>query len=179
MLRSHEQSSIQNEINKIIELTSPFPMTERLAARIYRAYGASSVERLQRNPYVLARDIHGIGQQTATKIANIIEAKLGKTFSPQIPMRAIVPKYQYRGAGRGKLSAEQLRCLKLQLRNAPSQVMPPYIPLNNPDHWTVHDLKQAVNYLYRVRWANTSSYYDLFKKCNMRYSREVKAFVPK
>jgi len=43
-----------------------------LALKIYRAYGAETVVRVEQNPYSLARDIHGIGFLLADRIAGAI-----------------------------------------------------------------------------------------------------------
>jgi exodeoxyribonuclease V alpha subunit len=39
------------------------------AVRIYKTYGEGAIERVQTDPYCLARDIHGIGFKTADQIA--------------------------------------------------------------------------------------------------------------
>ena len=39
------------------------------ALRIYRQYGESAIEKVRENPYILARDIHGIGFKSADQIA--------------------------------------------------------------------------------------------------------------
>ena len=39
------------------------------AVRIYKTYGEKAIERVQSDPYALARDIHGIGFTTADRIA--------------------------------------------------------------------------------------------------------------
>ena len=39
------------------------------AVRIYKTYGESAIERLRSNPYLLAREIHGIGFKSADQIA--------------------------------------------------------------------------------------------------------------
>jgi exodeoxyribonuclease V alpha subunit len=39
------------------------------AVRIYKIYGENAIERVRSNPYALARDIHGIGFETADRIA--------------------------------------------------------------------------------------------------------------
>lgn len=41
--------------------------------RIYKKYGAAAVEKVQENPYRLARDIHGIGFQLADKAAERLD----------------------------------------------------------------------------------------------------------
>lgn len=55
------------------------------ALRIYKTYGDKAIERLQDNPYILVRDIHGIGFLTADKMAqsmgiphdSVLRAKAG------------------------------------------------------------------------------------------------------
>ena len=42
------------------------------AVRIYKTYGEKAIERVQADPYTLARDIHGIGFATADRIAQKI-----------------------------------------------------------------------------------------------------------
>ena len=42
------------------------------AVRIYKTYGEQAIERVQADPYTLARDIHGIGFATADRIAQKI-----------------------------------------------------------------------------------------------------------
>ena len=42
------------------------------AVRIYRTYGDQAIERVRSNPYVLAKDIYGIGFKTADQIAQNI-----------------------------------------------------------------------------------------------------------
>ncbi len=52
------------------------------AVRIYKTYGAESIEKLRANPYILAKDIRGIGFKTADEFAQ----KLG--IPPHSPYRA-------------------------------------------------------------------------------------------
>jgi exodeoxyribonuclease V alpha subunit len=42
------------------------------AVRIYKTYGEGAIEKVQADPYVLAKDIHGIGFKTADQIAQKI-----------------------------------------------------------------------------------------------------------
>lgn len=169
----------QEQIREIIDFTEPFPMTERLALKIYRAYGSDSVKRLGQNPYTLARDVFGIGEQTATQIAEVLESKLGKTFSPDVPEKAKTAKHHYCGPGNGKLSDCKLDQLKCKLQHSPRQILPTGWQLNNPQYWTVPDLKRAVKLWFNVSWAHDSSYRNLFKKCNFAYNRKLKVFISK
>lgn len=43
-----------------------------LALRIYRVFGADTIERVRENPYLLAREVHGIGFVLADRIAHAI-----------------------------------------------------------------------------------------------------------
>jgi exodeoxyribonuclease V alpha subunit len=54
------------------------------AVRIYKTYGAESVQRISENPYRLARDIRGIGFRTADQIAG----KLGIEKTAPVRVRA-------------------------------------------------------------------------------------------
>jgi exodeoxyribonuclease V alpha subunit len=42
------------------------------AVRIYKTYGEGAIEKVQADPYCLAKDIHGIGFKTADQIAQKI-----------------------------------------------------------------------------------------------------------
>jgi len=177
MFPTTEQRSIQEEINKIIALAEPFPMTDRLAFKIYLAYGKESLERMTQNPYFLARDVFGIGEQTAAQIASVIERKLGKTFSPDIPTKAKQTRHSYCGPGNGKLPPEKLALLKQKLQSPPAEALPPHWSLNNPCFWTLTDLKRAVAWWFEVTWAHDSSYRNLLKRCGLSYDRRKKVFV--
>ena len=54
------------------------------AVRIYRTYGADAVEVMSENPYLLARDIRGIGFRTADAVA----MKLGVEKTAMVRVRA-------------------------------------------------------------------------------------------
>jgi exodeoxyribonuclease V alpha subunit len=57
------------------------------AVRIYKTYGADAVQVMSENPYLLARDIRGIGFKTADAIA----MKLGIDKTAMIRVRARIP----------------------------------------------------------------------------------------
>jgi exodeoxyribonuclease V alpha subunit len=57
--------------NIMVFLHSQGVSTSR-AVRIYKTYGEKAIERVQADPYTLARDIHGIGFATADRIAQKI-----------------------------------------------------------------------------------------------------------
>jgi transposase len=177
MLSIQKQQVVQEEIDKIIALTKPYPMTNRLALKIYRAYGTDSIKRLTQNPYELARDVFGIGEQTAAQITKAIEAKLGTTFSPNIITKSKTTKYRNCGPGNGKLSPQNLAHLKQKLQVSPAQALPGDWVLHNANAWTISDLKRAIQLWFGVTWAHDSSYRNLFKKCSFVYLRKEKIFI--
>ena len=43
-----------------------------MALRIYRVFGAATIDQIRENPYVLAQEVHGIGFLLADRIAKSI-----------------------------------------------------------------------------------------------------------
>jgi len=74
----------QKVIRSIIVFLQSHGVSTSKAVRIFKTYGEEAVERVQANPYQLARDIHGIG----FKSADIIAEKLGITKNSLIRARA-------------------------------------------------------------------------------------------
>ncbi|MDL2280096.1 AAA family ATPase, partial [Desulfovibrio sp. OttesenSCG-928-G11] len=68
-------------IRDLIMFLQPHGVSTSYAVRIFRHYGAESLEVVQGNPYRLAMDIHGIGFVTADQVA----MKLG--FAPDSDIR--------------------------------------------------------------------------------------------
>jgi len=62
----------QREIKNIMLFLQGHGVSPAYAVKIYRAYGAKSIEVVEKNPYQLASDIWGIGFKSADKIARAI-----------------------------------------------------------------------------------------------------------
>lgn len=62
----------QKVIRKIMVFLHSQGVSTSRAVRIYKTYGEDAVEKVQANPYALAKDIHGIGFKTADQIAQKI-----------------------------------------------------------------------------------------------------------
>ncbi len=62
----------QKEIRDVMIFLQGHGVSSGFAAKIYRAYGKSSIAVVRENPYRLAYDIHGIGFKTADRIAQAI-----------------------------------------------------------------------------------------------------------
>ncbi len=180
MTTPQKQHQAQEWIHKIIAFTKPYPMTPRLASKIFRAYGEDSLQQLCQNPYALSRDVAGIGDQTAKDIALIIEQKLGTTFTKPPMVNPEAPRYHYGGPGKGKLSPEKIEVLKQKLQHTPADIFPTEIsgPPQNPYHWTITDLRIAIKHWFNVTWAHDSSYRALLQKCGLVYNRKLRHFEP-
>ena len=63
----------QARIRDLVLFLQEHEISGSFATKVYALYGDRSIETIQANPYVLVRDIHGVGFSTADKIA----AKLG------------------------------------------------------------------------------------------------------
>ena len=70
--RIKEAWAEQKVIRKIMVFLHSNGVSTSRAVRIYKTYGEGAIEKVQTDPYVLARDIHGIGFKTADQIAQKI-----------------------------------------------------------------------------------------------------------
>ena len=62
----------QKVIRQIMVFLHSNGVSTSRAVRIYKTYGEAAIEKVQANPYALAKDIHGIGFKTADQIAQKI-----------------------------------------------------------------------------------------------------------
>jgi exodeoxyribonuclease V alpha subunit len=62
----------QKEIREVMIFLQGHGVSSAYAAKIFKAYGKSSIAIVQENPYRLAKDIYGIGFKTADRIAQAI-----------------------------------------------------------------------------------------------------------
>ena len=70
--RIKEAWAEQKVIRKIMVFLHSNGVSTSRAVRIYKTYGEGAIEKVQANPYCLAKDIHGIGFKTADQIAQKI-----------------------------------------------------------------------------------------------------------
>src|SRR5437667_4945509 len=62
----------QKVIRQIMVFLHSNGVSTSRAVRIYKTYGEGAIDKVQANPYALAKDIHGIGFKTADQIAQKI-----------------------------------------------------------------------------------------------------------
>lgn len=82
LVRIKEAWAEHRGIRELMLFLQPHGITAAYAVRIYKHYGAQSLDIVKENPYSMAMDIHGIGFVTADATA----AKLG--FGREHPLRA-------------------------------------------------------------------------------------------
>jgi exodeoxyribonuclease V alpha subunit len=70
--RIKEAWAEQKVIRSIMVFLHSNGVSTSRAVRIYKTYGEAAIERVQNDPYCLAKDIHGIGFKTADQIAQKI-----------------------------------------------------------------------------------------------------------
>jgi exodeoxyribonuclease V alpha subunit len=91
------------------------------SVRIYKTYGDQAIDKVQANPYILARDIPGIGFKTADQIAQ----KLGIPFDSLLRAAAGLDHVLLEAshAGHCALPLDQLRDSSAQLLGVPDLVV--------------------------------------------------------
>ena len=62
----------QKQVKEIMLFLHSHGVSTNLAVKIYKTYGDSALETVQRNPYQLERDIYGVGFKTADRIAQAL-----------------------------------------------------------------------------------------------------------
>ena len=85
---------------------------------------------------------------------------------------------QRRGGNQAKLSAVQVEDVAAKLRQyRPVDVLgPAEVATANGQHWTIPDLKQALQQWHGVVYESNTSYRRLFHHCGFSYQRATKAF---
>ena len=71
-LRIKEAWAEQKVIRNIMVFLHSNGVSTSRAVRIYKTYGEGAIDKVQRDPYCLSKDIHGIGFKTADQIAQKI-----------------------------------------------------------------------------------------------------------
>jgi exodeoxyribonuclease V alpha subunit len=62
----------QKQVKEIMVFLHGHGVSTNLAVKIYKTYGDTSLETVQKNPYQLERDIYGVGFKTADRIAQAL-----------------------------------------------------------------------------------------------------------
>jgi exodeoxyribonuclease V alpha subunit len=81
-LRIKDAWAEQKVIRNIMVFLHSNGVSTSKAVRIYKTYGEGAIERVQADPYCLAKDIHGIGFKTADQIAQKIGSRTTPSSGP-------------------------------------------------------------------------------------------------
>ncbi|MDZ4815304.1 MAG: ATP-dependent RecD-like DNA helicase [Verrucomicrobiota bacterium] len=87
----------QKKIREIMLFLHSHGVTTSKAVRIYKTYGDEAINKVRENPYILARDINGIGFKSADKIA----LKVGIPEHSEIRARAALSYILMEATGQG------------------------------------------------------------------------------
>lgn len=98
----------QKKVRDIMVFLHSYGIGTGRAVRIYKTYGDEAVERIQQNPYCLARDIHGIGFQIADTLAMALGIPKTSSERAQAGIEYILQDF----ANKGHCAAEQEACLQ-------------------------------------------------------------------
>ncbi|HDP36124.1 MAG TPA: ATP-dependent RecD-like DNA helicase [Candidatus Hydrogenedentes bacterium] len=114
--------SSHRNIQSIMLFLQSHGISPSQAVRIYKQYGDGAAAQLRANPYILARDIHGIGFKSADRIAR----ELGISQDAPIRLKAGVRHTLENASGQGHvyLDGTQLRATAAALLNVSESVFP-------------------------------------------------------
>ena len=115
----------QKAVREIMVFLHSHKVSTSRAFRIYKTYGAEAIEKVQEDPYRLARDIHGIGFKTA----DVIAESLGISKESDLRARAGVEyvlqdltNEGHCGYGREELAAMATKLLEIPAETIQSAV---------------------------------------------------------
>ncbi len=116
------------------------------ALRIYKTYGEEAVEVLQRNPYRLAADIHGVGFRTADEIA--AQMGLAKDAPQRLRAGLLYTLDEASGAGHTCLPREELVAEAAKILDAPVEVMEAQLEALIADAWAVREEMEGGSHVF-------------------------------
>ncbi|MHA7840458.1 MAG: SF1B family DNA helicase RecD2 [Gammaproteobacteria bacterium] len=137
----------QKTVRDIMVFLHSYGVGTGRAVRIYKTYGDEAIQQIQRNPYCLARDIHGIGFQTADKLA--MELGIPKTSleRAQAGIEYILQTF----ANHGHCAAEHEACLQetQQLLDVDSTIVTEAMTQAQASGYVIADVVNDIPCYYR------------------------------
>lgn len=100
--------SEQGEMRRIMVFLQSYGLTPGLAARIYRQYGAETIERLREDPYRLADEMFGVGFRRADEIAQAMGVEGDSLQRARAAVRHVL--HEALGEGHVYLPGPELVC---------------------------------------------------------------------
>lgn len=113
----------QKQIKEIMVFLHGHGVSTNLAVKIYKTYGDSALEIVQKNPYQLERDIYGVGFKTADKIARALG--LPADHPSRIEAGIVFALNETINDGHVYAPKEQLTQRAVELLAVPPELIPP------------------------------------------------------
>ncbi|WP_332830830.1 SF1B family DNA helicase RecD2 [Clostridium perfringens] len=88
-----ESYSEQRELKNITIFLQTHGLSVNQCLKIYKKYGASSVDTVKNNPYILCDEISGIGFKTSDKIARSLGIEIDSSFRIQSGIRYVINEF--------------------------------------------------------------------------------------
>lgn len=85
--------SKQKEMQNIMVFLQTYGVTPNQCAKIYKRYGANSIEAVKKNPYILTEEISGIGFKIADKIARSLGIENNSPFRLASGVRYVINQF--------------------------------------------------------------------------------------
>ena len=90
IIESHRE---QRELKNITIFLQTHGLSVNQCLKIYKKYGASSVDTVKNNPYILCDEISGIGFKTSDKIARSLGIEIDSPFRIQSGIRYVINEF--------------------------------------------------------------------------------------
>lgn len=88
-----ESYSRQREVKNIMVFLQTYGVTPNQCVKIYKRFGATSINVVKDNPYVLSEEIAGIGFKTADKIARSLGIEINSPFRIQSGINFVINEF--------------------------------------------------------------------------------------
>ena len=113
----------QKQVKEIMIFLQGHGVSTNLAVKIYKTYGDTALETVQKNPYQLERDIYGVGFKTADRIAQALG--LPAEHPSRIEAGIVFALNEMIEDGHVYAPREMLASRAVELLNVPSELIAP------------------------------------------------------
>lgn len=89
----YESYAKQREVKNIMIFLQTYGVTPNQCVRIYKRFGADSINAVRNNPYILTEEVKGIGFKTADKIARSLGVETNSPFRIQSGIKYVINEF--------------------------------------------------------------------------------------
>lgn len=93
----YESYCKQREVKNIMVFLQTYGVTPAQCAKIYKRFGANSINIIKENPYILSEEVNGIGFKTADKLARNIGVEVNSPYRIQSGIKYIINEFCAQG----------------------------------------------------------------------------------